>query len=597
MIERFQKAIMTRVAHASSLSRPVLIFITSLLLASCGGGGGSGPALPPPPPPPPPAAFVDVTGVLSYEFPPPAAGCMGLDFAAVQDRPIRRATVQLLNAAGDTIIDSVMSGDDGSYAFQVNAATDYVLRVRAELKSTRWDVEVRDNVDPANTLPLAQRPLYVLDNAFNSGVASTLSLNLLAATGWDGNSFSGTRSAAPFSILDAINSAITLIVAEQPNAVFPALDAYWSPDNTNNSSGGQNIDTGEIGTTFYSSDQLFLLGADGVDIEEFDHHVIVHEWGHYFEDNFSRSDSIGGEHALGDHLDMRVAFGEGFATALSGIVLNDAQYCDALWSGSTLTGFGIDIESGGGGVAGWFNEVSILKFIYDLWDSNVDGADNANLGFTPIFDVMTGPQKTTPAFTSIFTFATYLKQQGTGQNAFIDLLLLEQNINPNGIDIYATNETNDGAGTRNDVLPVYTDLTPGVAETICANSQFDGGRAGNKLSEHRYLRLDIPAPMQVTLQMTTLDPPSVPSSPAYDCETAPDSDPETHQHSDPDFLLARDGQLEEIGLSCEPNVEVVTSSAVLAAGMYVIDMNEFRHEDEETPGGFPERVCFEFTAN
>ena len=39
---------------------------------------------------------------------------------------------------------------------------------------------------------------------------------------------------------------------------------------------------------------LFLMAMDrnAGDADEFDDHIIVHEWGHYFEDNFSRSDSV-----------------------------------------------------------------------------------------------------------------------------------------------------------------------------------------------------------------------------------------------------------------------------------------------------------------
>ena len=51
--------------------------------------------------------------------------------------------------------------------------------------------------------------------------------------------------------------------------------------------------------------------------DEYDDHVVVHEWAHYFEANFSRSDSIGGDHASDNVLDIRLAFGEGFGNAYS----------------------------------------------------------------------------------------------------------------------------------------------------------------------------------------------------------------------------------------------------------------------------------------
>ena len=552
-----------------------------------------------------PVPVVTISGTMLYEFPPPNAACNGLNFGNIQLRPIRQATVQLLDDTGTNVLDSDVTDDLGAYSVTVNASTNVILRVRAELKkggNPSWDVEVRNNVvDPMNPNPpaLGQRPIYVMDTAvMDSGVLDQ-TLDLTATTGWDVSSYANPRVAAPFAVLDAIYSGISLVAAEDPNANFVPLDAFWSPGNTSAQGAGtfdERVDSGEIGTSFYSGDRLFLLGMDGDDTEEFDDHVIVHEWGHYFEDNFSRSDSIGGAHGVGDLLDMRVAFGEGWATALSGMALNNPSYCDTLWFGGNLSGFEIDIESEGGGTAGWFNEISVMKLIYDLWDTNNDGADDSDIGFGPIFNVMTGPQAATPAFTSIFTFATYLKQQGTGQDAFIDALLTAAAVNPTGVDFYGTTELNNGQpGKTDDVLPAYTTLTLGNTVNICTNSHYDSVRNGNKLSEHRFLRMNLPASQQVTFTMTANPAPSTPSA-GFDCTADPNA-PESHQHSDPDFLVWQNGNLMWFGLGCEPNSEVTTTNGALPAGDYVIDLNEFRHEDEDTVEPFDEQVCFDFTAN
>jgi hypothetical protein len=210
---------------------------------------------------------------------------------------------------------------------------------------------------------------------------------------------------------------------------------------------------------------------------------------------------------------------------------------------------------------------------------------------------MTGPQSSTPAFTSIFSFITYLKQQGTGQDAFIDALLASHSIGGNGIDLYGDSETNDGPGTPDDVLPLYTDISLGVTTNICVNSQFDDARDGNKLSEHRYLRLNVPSARTVNFQMTATSAdggaPSQPSN-GFDCTADPD-DPENSEHSDPDFLVWQSGVLRAVGFSCEPNDEA--TSGVLQSGISVIDINDFRHEDEDSPAAYPERMCFDFTAN
>ena len=548
-----------------------------------------------------PQIMVTISGKVQYEFVPPNGNCNGLNFGGTITRPIRQATVQIVDDGTGVVIDSMLSNDSGDYTFTVNASTMVFLRVRAELKLTgpnpSWDVEVRNNVtDPMDPSPppLSQRPLYVLDgSAFDTG---TLDMNrnpMTAPTGWGGGGYTGVRAAAPFSALDAIYSVMSVVVATDGQANFPPLDVFWSVDNSSAPGTGDfddDVASGEIGTAFYSGNRLFLRGMEDDNTDEFDDHVVVHEWGHYFEDNFSRSDSIGGRHGPFDLLDMRVAFGEGFATALSGIGLNDPNYCDT-FDFQQGSGFPINIETGIPGVDGWYNEFSVLNLVYDLWDTNPDGADNDSLGFGPIYNVMTGAQAATPAFTSIFSFATELKNEIPAKAVFIDAMLSDHDIVGAGNDIYGSTETND-AGNPDDVLPIYTNVPIGQTFPICSISQFDSGRDGNKLSEYRYLILDVSPPSSLTFTMDTVNPSSQPSA-GFNCSTADPSDPEIHEHSDPDIAIFQNGNLVWGGFSCEPNSEV-TISPVLS-GRYVLDIVEFRYLDEDSPVGFPEQTCFDIT--
>ncbi len=362
-----------------------------------------------------------ISGKVQYEFVPPNVNCNGLNFLLTETRPIRAATVQLIDDATGNVLDTTVASDLGDYAFNnVAGNLDVRIRVRAELKRSgapSWDVEVRDNVDTsANPPPLGSRPLYVYEETFNSGGAD-LVRNVTATTGWDGTAYTGTRAAAPFAILDAIYAGMQLVLTADASAIFGPMDAFWSINNTLTSP--SDIDAGELSSSFYSGsiDSLFLLGDANTDTEEFDDHVSMHEWGHYFEDVFSRSDSIGGPHAIGQSIDARLAFGEGWATALAAMALDDPQYCDTSVPGTT-GGFGINTETNNSGPQGWFNEMSVATFIYDLYDTNADGTDGGSIGFTPIFETMTatGSQKDTDAFTSLFSFATDLRTRvGSGR--------------------------------------------------------------------------------------------------------------------------------------------------------------------------------------
>ena len=87
-----------------------------------------------------------------------------------------------------------------------------------------------------------------------------------------------------------------------------------------------------------------ILGDAGVDTDEYDESVIIHEWGHYLQTILSRDDSIGGPHGSGDLLDMRVAFSEGWANAYSGLASNRDVYSDT--SGRNQgDGFTLSLES------------------------------------------------------------------------------------------------------------------------------------------------------------------------------------------------------------------------------------------------------------
>ena len=536
---------------------------------------------------------VTVAGIVSFEFALPNANCRGLNLDNPETRPIRGATVQLFDSS-NALLGSTVSGPDGSYSFaNIDANQDVYVRVRAELKSSGpaiWDVEVRDNVDMSGSPPpLASRPLYVVDFAtFNTGAANSPDADFTATTGWNGSAYTGPRQAAPFAILDAIMDGMEMITAVDPTANFSPLDAFWSVNNTLTSP--TDIDAGELGSSFYSGgiDSLFLLGDSGTDTEEFDDHVSMHEWGHYFEDNFSRSDSIGGSHTIGETLDPRLAFGEGFATALAAIALDNPQYCDTsapMESG----GFGLDTEGENRGPQGYYNEMSVATLLYDLVDTNVDGTDVGSIGFGPIYNVMTGPQATTDAFTSLFSFATALRNEVQAADlAFVDSQLTRENVDLPGLNEYGDTQTIVPAGSR-DVLPVYTVLpTDGTLINICANSDFDDERDGNKLSEHRFLKFTTTttSSYNVSVVANPVPPPTTDPTP-----TPPDV---IRDRSDPDVFIYRGPQLVAIGNSGDDDAETFTTNP-LSPGNYVMDLQEWRYSDDDASSDFPEQVCFDVT--
>ena len=166
----------------------------------------------------------------------------------------------------------------------------------------------------------------------------------------------------------------------------------------------------------------------------------------------------------------------GLLTALAAIALENPQYCDTS-APLESSGFGLDTEDEDRGDQGYYNEMSVATLLYDFFDTDIDGSDNDSIGFGPIYSVMTGPQAMTEAFTTLFSFATELRNIVRPEDlAFVDSQLTRENVDLTGLNVYGDNQTIVPAGSR-DVLPLYTDLpTDGTVVNICTNSDSDSER-------------------------------------------------------------------------------------------------------------------------
>ena len=255
-----------------------------------------------------------------------------------------------------------------------------------------------------------------------------------------------TAQLRPFAISDSALQAAEAFLAVDPNLKLPALDINWSPNNV--PSGGA-TSKGKIGTSHWDGTALYILGAEDNDADEYDDHVIVHEWGHYFEDMVSRSDSIGGSHGNGDVLDPRVAFGEGFGNALSAMVLYPASKYVDTYGREQRKGFYMDMEDNSEDYnPGWFSEAAVQTILYDLFDPDDEpGIDEVSLGLAPLYAIFVGEQTDTQAWTTVFSFVHALKTANPSIVNEIDQLLDRHAIEPI-IDEWGSTEDNDGAGRK-----------------------------------------------------------------------------------------------------------------------------------------------------
>lgn len=530
---------------------------------------------------PPPPNTVVVTGAIKYQRVPFKSTLgAGLDPDAPVATPVRYAVVQVLRPAPDnTVLATTQTDSLGNYA--VNVGENLNVRVRVSAQSLKtgvpptWNFRVVDNTDSDS--------LYVLDSAqFNTGaVLITPGHDLLAASGWTGSAYDDTkRAAAPFAILDTVIRSKDLVLGAAGNTIFKPLDLHWST--TNRPAGPLCPKDGNISSSFYvgagAFDEcvappalgqplpagIYILGelANSIsDTDEFDEHVIAHEFGHYVEDSFSRSDSIGGIHGPTSRLDLRVAFGEGWGDAYSAMALNDPVYRD---SGSGLSddfGFNVETDNGGSVPDGWYSELSIAEVLFDLYDDATEPGDQVALGFAPLFAVMSGPQKNTDAFVSIFSFAAALRANNPNSAAAITTLLNSEGIN--GTDAFGTGETN-GAGDTAAFLPVYRDIALGTQVQVCSRNKFDS-ESLNKLGNRAFLRFDNPTSRNIVVT-------AIGATFGVGTEVA----------VDPDIYVWNRGALVVLGITPDPNSET-TPQTQFPAGTYIIEVYDDQLAGIDTP--------------
>ena len=218
---------------------------------------------------------------------------------------------------------------------------------------------------------------------------------------------------------------------------------------------------GQIESTLYRTAStsgpaagIYVLGDANTDTDEYDQHVIAHEFHHFIEDTISRTDTTGGSHSPDERLDLRLAFSEGFANAFSAMVLNDPLYSDSLGSQQSLR-FSFSLESNAASPAGWYNEGSIQSITWDLYDAAADASDSVSIGYRPMYEALTGPLRGGAALTSVFPFVDYLKGRAGAPVAAINTLVTSQSIHV--ADEWASTETNNGFVPQ--ALPIYTQLT------------------------------------------------------------------------------------------------------------------------------------------
>jgi hypothetical protein len=469
---------------------------------------------------------VDISGTVEYErvHPRHSNTSSRLNFANISTEPAKEVLVEAISSTGN-VLASTFTNNQGFYKLNnLDSNRNIKIRVSAKMqKSNTWLVKVIDNSNGD--------ALYVIEGKLiNSGFTNSIR-NLLAS--------SNIKSSPPFAILDSIYQAMIKVHAVDSNVEFPEINLNWSVNNI------------KTGTYYDGLNNIILQGDQDGDSDEYDDHIIIHEWSHFFENHLSRADNLGGSHGTADHLDIRVAFGEGFGNALSAIVTDDPIYFDTLGD----TGWNMNIEDAPHETPGWFSEASIQRILYDLYDKNNDSGDTLSLGFEPLYKILTQGQKTTPAFTSLFSFITELKKENPSSTSKIDSIVANENI-ATIEDIYGSNRISN---LEESDLPLYRELTINQRlENICTTNNYG---LNNKLNNHKYVRFTI-----------------------SENKTYPIKVEESNgRKSDPDYILFKTSPFEIYSTQESGKIAIEEQNIALIAGDYLLDISD---------ANYKQKVCF-----
>jgi hypothetical protein len=279
----------------------------------------------------------------------------GLDLNNPAMFPIRNGRIEVLDQTSQALVAVSDTDLNGRFDVPVPMAANLVVRVVSRLRS--GESRIADNTNLNATYSISAQ----VDARESVG-------NVLLAD--------NSRVSGAFNILEMIQRSNDLIRTADPNLVPPQVTIFWSTRNSRRT----------VGTTYFNlaNNTAYVLGDRADDADEYDDSVIIHEYAHVLAARFSRDDSPGGFHALGDILDPRVAWSEGWANFFACAVRNDPIFRDAGPNGLTLR-YDLEDNVPAGDRPGYWSEASNQTLLWDLFDDHADGGDNVQYPFALIW--------------------------------------------------------------------------------------------------------------------------------------------------------------------------------------------------------------------
>lgn len=357
-------------------------------------------------------------------------------------KPIRYAQISVFEKVGNqvNVVQNSKTDQDGSFTLRVPGNTNLLLVIYARTQGIHGNFSVEDPCQltspfrhrcqgsaapqpylayPSNVYALQKLITVTEFNKVGLTLTASFPFNTIRTAISTTGRYSGELLGGAFHILDKMIQAVDFLTEKVQNCSaaitgcvnfstslnkLPLLKAYWR----------QGFNALGFPSSFYRSPNVMgILGGDNhdplfADNDHFDASIIIHEFGHYLEDHWAISDSLGGIHS-GGIIDPRLAWSEGFANFFQGAVLNRPEYKDFYFESNSniLKGFSIPLENQSPGVGqysldilaphaeeeGNFREFSIARLLWDSIDNKSgledEGKDNITGKFSFIWASLT----------------------------------------------------------------------------------------------------------------------------------------------------------------------------------------------------------------
>ncbi len=266
------------------------------------------------------------------------------------DRPARRVDVQIVDATTSEVLANGATEANGFYSILVPDAQVRSVRPRMvslSLQTAGLLIDVRNNQ--------SARQAYVVNGLQINNHAPTANQNFGASTSLPG------LGGEAFNVFDVALDMSDFFAAVDGTSWPPIrITLYW--------------ETGTADGTYFrpSDNSIHLRGGKG-----YDDTVIGHEHGHFIARNWSRDQSPGGTHFIGDNYqDLRLAWSEGYATFMAGasrrgltLLPGPSYYIDTDGSaGSGNLNFAYEFETPSEPALGAGSEVAVTAALWDIID-------------------------------------------------------------------------------------------------------------------------------------------------------------------------------------------------------------------------------------